>query len=331
MGVDRVVVTGGEPLLQQRRLVPFLEAAAERGLGRRDRDERHAGARRRRVAGWSSGSTCRPSWPTAASPPSRRSCPAPSRRFAATGKAAFKFVVTEPGRPRRDRSARRRPRPRPGLGHARGHDRRRRARRRPAPRRRRRRPGAGTSRPGCTSCSGATSGAAETGDRMTRPRRGTPSLPRRRARAGRRRRRAAPLGRSFRWLMASSWVTNTSDGIALAAGPLLVASETSPGARGGVGAAPAAPVRPLRPLCRRARRPPPPAPAADRGEPAAHARARHPRRGDLVRRGEHHRRPRRHVPARHGRDVRRHHHHDAAADDGPQARPRHRHARLLSA
>jgi predicted MFS family arabinose efflux permease len=35
------------------------------------------------------------------------------------------------------------------------------------------------------------------------------------------------LGRSFRWLMASSWVTNTSDGIALAAGPLLVASETS--------------------------------------------------------------------------------------------------------
>jgi predicted MFS family arabinose efflux permease len=34
------------------------------------------------------------------------------------------------------------------------------------------------------------------------------------------------LGSSFRWLMASSWVTNTSDGIALAAGPLLVASET---------------------------------------------------------------------------------------------------------
>ena len=31
MRVDRVVVTGGEPLLQQRRLLPFLEAAAERG------------------------------------------------------------------------------------------------------------------------------------------------------------------------------------------------------------------------------------------------------------------------------------------------------------
>lgn len=31
MGVDRVVVTGGEPLLQQRRLLPFLEAASARG------------------------------------------------------------------------------------------------------------------------------------------------------------------------------------------------------------------------------------------------------------------------------------------------------------
>ena len=29
------------------------------------------------------------------------------------------------------------------------------------------------------------------------------------------------LGRPFRWLLASSWVTNLGDGIALAAGPLL--------------------------------------------------------------------------------------------------------------
>ncbi len=35
------------------------------------------------------------------------------------------------------------------------------------------------------------------------------------------------LGRSFRWLLASSWTTNLGDGIALAAGPLLVASLTS--------------------------------------------------------------------------------------------------------
>jgi MFS family permease len=34
------------------------------------------------------------------------------------------------------------------------------------------------------------------------------------------------FGRSFRWLLASSWVTNLGDGITLAAGPLLVASET---------------------------------------------------------------------------------------------------------
>jgi MFS family permease len=34
------------------------------------------------------------------------------------------------------------------------------------------------------------------------------------------------LGRSFRWLLASSWATNLGDGITLAAGPLLVASQT---------------------------------------------------------------------------------------------------------
>ena len=36
----------------------------------------------------------------------------------------------------------------------------------------------------------------------------------------------ARLGRSFRWLLGSSVVTNVGDGIALAAGPLLVASQT---------------------------------------------------------------------------------------------------------
>lgn len=37
----------------------------------------------------------------------------------------------------------------------------------------------------------------------------------------------ARLGRSFRWLLASAIVSNLGDGIALAAGPLLVASQTS--------------------------------------------------------------------------------------------------------
>lgn len=36
----------------------------------------------------------------------------------------------------------------------------------------------------------------------------------------------ARLGRSFRWLMSSSWLSNLGDGIGLAAGPLLVASQT---------------------------------------------------------------------------------------------------------
>jgi MFS family permease len=36
----------------------------------------------------------------------------------------------------------------------------------------------------------------------------------------------ARLGRSFRWLLGSSWLSNLGDGIALAAGPLLVATET---------------------------------------------------------------------------------------------------------
>lgn len=37
----------------------------------------------------------------------------------------------------------------------------------------------------------------------------------------------ARLGSGFRWLVASSWTTNIGDGVALAAGPLLVASQTS--------------------------------------------------------------------------------------------------------
>ena len=35
------------------------------------------------------------------------------------------------------------------------------------------------------------------------------------------------MGSSFRWLLSSSWVSNIGDGLALAAGPLLVASQTS--------------------------------------------------------------------------------------------------------
>ena len=34
------------------------------------------------------------------------------------------------------------------------------------------------------------------------------------------------MGPRFRWLLASSWISNLGDGIALAAGPLLGASQT---------------------------------------------------------------------------------------------------------
>ncbi len=36
----------------------------------------------------------------------------------------------------------------------------------------------------------------------------------------------ARLGTSFRWLLGSSWTSNLGDGLALAAGPLLVAAQT---------------------------------------------------------------------------------------------------------
>ena len=36
----------------------------------------------------------------------------------------------------------------------------------------------------------------------------------------------ARMGAGFRWLLASSWTSNVGDGIALAAAPLLIASQT---------------------------------------------------------------------------------------------------------
>src|SRR4051794_41807219 len=36
----------------------------------------------------------------------------------------------------------------------------------------------------------------------------------------------ARLGAGFRWLLASSWMSNLGDGLMVAAGPLLVASQT---------------------------------------------------------------------------------------------------------
>jgi MFS family permease len=46
----------------------------------------------------------------------------------------------------------------------------------------------------------------------------------------------ARLGPGFRWLLASSWISNVGDGVALAAGPLLVASQTDSAALVALGA-----------------------------------------------------------------------------------------------
>ena len=65
----------------------------------------------------------------------------------------------------------------------------------------------------------------------------------------------ARLGPGFRWLLASSWIANLGDGIALAAGPLLVASQTDHVPGRARGAAPVGAAAALRPVRRRAVRP----------------------------------------------------------------------------
>ena len=160
MGVDRVVVTGGEPLLQQRRLVPFLEGRASAGGPSRWRptariapDEGHPR--------WSNRLNVSPKLANSGVA-ARRAASYPTRwpRSWPPGEAGFKFVVAERGRPRRGGGARRRAPPDTGVDHAGGDD--------PVawlggPTAGRRRcwRGAGTSRPACTCSSGGTSGGAD--------------------------------------------------------------------------------------------------------------------------------------------------------------------------
>lgn len=96
MGVDRVVVTGGEPLLQQRRLLPFLEAAHERGWAVEVETNGTLAP---------TGDTVRlvqqfnvsPKLANSGVPADRAIVPGALAALVATGKAAFKFVVTDPG------------------------------------------------------------------------------------------------------------------------------------------------------------------------------------------------------------------------------------------
>ena len=143
----------------------------------------------------------------------------------------------------------------------------------------------------------------------------------------------ARMGTSFRWLVGSTWISNLGDGMGLAAGPLLIASQTrDPVARRAGGSAPAPALAAVRPLCRGAGRP---------RRPPAHRRHRRSaaRRGpgradrDAVDRvGEHRRRARCDAAAGDGEGLCRHGHRHAAADGrrrrGPRYRQRPTHDRL---
>ena len=95
MAVDRVVVTGGEPLLQQRRLLPFLEAAAERGwtVEVETNGTLAPTADTARLVGQFNVS---PKLANSGVAPERAIVPEALATLRTTGKAVFKFVVAEP-------------------------------------------------------------------------------------------------------------------------------------------------------------------------------------------------------------------------------------------
>ncbi len=96
MEVGRVIVTGGEPLLQQRRLLPLLNELRERGLMVEIETnativpvpELPAAVDRLNVS---------PKLANSGVPPARRLVPDALEAFRACGKSVFKFVVEGPG------------------------------------------------------------------------------------------------------------------------------------------------------------------------------------------------------------------------------------------
>jgi 7-cyano-7-deazaguanosine (preQ0) biosynthesis protein QueE len=96
MGVDRVVVTGGEPLLQQRRLQPFLVAAHHRGWAvevETNGTLAPTGTTTRLVERFN----VSPKLANSGVVEGKRIVPEALHALQATGKAAFKFVATGPG------------------------------------------------------------------------------------------------------------------------------------------------------------------------------------------------------------------------------------------
>lgn len=95
MAVDRVVVTGGEPLLQQRRLAPLLVAAAGRGWAvevETNGTLAPTGTTARLVERFN----VSPKLANSGVPLERRIVPDALAALVATGRAVFKFVATGP-------------------------------------------------------------------------------------------------------------------------------------------------------------------------------------------------------------------------------------------
>ncbi len=94
MGIGMVVVTGGEPMLQQRHLPPLLAGAKERGW--RVEVETSGTVRPALPDGMVDQFNVSPKLSNSGVPETRRYKPDVLRSFMSTGVAVFKFVVTQP-------------------------------------------------------------------------------------------------------------------------------------------------------------------------------------------------------------------------------------------
>ena len=94
MHVDLVVITGGEPLLQQRAMVPLLEGCRVRGW--RVEVETNGTLRPAVADGLVTRWNVSPKLANSGIPVDRRYRPDVLRAFEATGRTIFKFVVTAP-------------------------------------------------------------------------------------------------------------------------------------------------------------------------------------------------------------------------------------------
>ena len=95
MGVDRIVVTGGEPLIQQRRLVPLLRQAADLGWAVEIETNGTIGPLPEVVA-LADRFNVSPKVRGSGVPAVRALRPAALSAFAGSGKAIFKFVASGP-------------------------------------------------------------------------------------------------------------------------------------------------------------------------------------------------------------------------------------------